>query len=82
MERSRRKRMWGMCILAVLFVLTMGLFAACSRTQEKAFTVTFYDGTAVIATETVESGGKVNRAVGMSFTLISEISCGMFRPRS
>ena len=59
MERSRRKRMWGMCILAVLFVLTMGLFAACSRTQEKTYTVTFYDGTAVIATETVESGGKV-----------------------
>ncbi len=71
MARVKRKRVWWIAVLLFVFVLTLGAAVACTDSTEggnaggtaddgkNTFTVTFLDGESVIATESVESGGKV-----------------------
>ena len=69
MARAKRRGLWGIAALLLLFVLTLGTAVACSGETEEneqneqeeetpVYVVTFYDGETVIATENVQSGGK------------------------
>ena len=71
MARAKRRGLWGIAALLLLFVLTLGTAVACSGETEKneqneqeeetpVYVVTFYDGETVIATDNVQSGGKAS----------------------
>ena len=63
MAKSKLKKFVFLVAAVMLLVFTLGIAAACDDSEEESttetFTVTFYDGTTVIATREVEEGGKV-----------------------
>lgn len=62
MSKSKLRKVTVILTIIMLMTLTLGLVAACGENPSDSGTsykVTFYDGTTVIATETVEEGKKV-----------------------
>ena len=62
MLKSKLRKVTVILTIIMLMTLTLGLVTACGGNPSDSTTsykVTFYDGTTVIATETVEEGKKV-----------------------
>ena len=61
MLKSKLRKVTVILTIIMIMTLTLGLVAACGENPSDSVTsykVTFYDGTTVIATETVEEGKK------------------------
>lgn len=58
MARSGQKRLGLLTAAVMMLSVTMGVAAACAG-KDPTYTVTFYDGSEVIAEREVESGGRV-----------------------
>lgn len=62
MLKSKLRKVTVILTIIMIMTLTLGLVAACGENPSDSVTsykVTFYDGTTVITTETVEEGKKV-----------------------
>ena len=62
MLKSKLRKVTVILTIIMIMTLTLGLVAACGENPSDSVTsykVTFYDGTTVIVTETVEEGKKV-----------------------